>query len=462
MTKVGVANRLSSVRVGLVSKVRAAGAGGEAGGRRGVAGVLAQRCIATGSESAAGQQLLAVADGGVLVALLALLGRAAADGEDPEEAGADAEGGADPDDGEEAAVEVDLGAVERLGALDDAGDDGDGGGGQGASDDDEDGGDDGLEPRQARDGAGEVGEDADEQLQAEADEGDDEGHLGPLDELLEGLEGVLDILGQLDGGAALGDVAGVDLLRGPVELALGALPLLLVVGGAGSPERQVVVLVQAEGLGGDVVRLDLLDVELGPRDERLEAHWADAQVAQVDLDELEVLVGDAGEDGVEQRADGANGEEQWQGHAEEPTGTHCCPVFLFLFLFFFCFFFLFCVLFIDNGSVRQREGWLCVSGVEREGLWSRSGVDLLSKTKVRLTRAHTHTRKPVTKTRDKPRLDEMMGIKRTNKKRRESWAPGGFKKLGGGLPSSVWCQKSLRADCDVDFCCGLPLPVSGR
>lgn len=323
------------MRVGLVRKVRAARAGGEAGSTRGVASLLAQGSVAAGSKAARGQQLLAVAVEGagavvVVVGLLALLGLAAADGEDPEETGTDGEGGADPDDGQEAAVEVDLGAVEVLGALDDAGDDGDGGGGQGAGNDDEDGGDDGLEPGQAGDGAGEVGEDANEQLEAQGNEGDDEGHLGPLDELAEGLEGILDVLGQLERGAALLDVIGGDVLGGPVKLRLGARPLLVVVGRAEAPERQVVVLVQAQVGGGDVVRLDLLEAEVGSRDEvgigsrreRLEADWADAQVAQVDLDELEVLVGHAGEDCVEQRADGGEEEEERQKHAEKSAGAH--------------------------------------------------------------------------------------------------------------------------------------------
>lgn len=141
------------MRVRLVSKVRSARAGVEAGSTRGVAGLLAERSITARSKSAGGEQLLAV---GVVVLLLALLGGAAADGEDPEETGTDAEGSADPDDGQEAAVDVDLGAVESLGAVNNTSNDGDGGSGKRVGKDDDDGGEGRFTPRQARNGTGEI------------------------------------------------------------------------------------------------------------------------------------------------------------------------------------------------------------------------------------------------------------------------------------------------------------------
>lgn len=143
------------MRVRLVSKVRSARARVELGSARGVAGLLAERSISARSKSARGNQLLAI---GVVVAvlLLALLGSTAADGEDPEETGTDAEGGADPDDGQEAAVDVDLCAVEGLGAVDNTGDDSDSGSGERVGNDDDGGGKGRLAPRQARNGPGEV------------------------------------------------------------------------------------------------------------------------------------------------------------------------------------------------------------------------------------------------------------------------------------------------------------------
>lgn len=143
------------MRVRLVSKVRSARAGVEAGSARSVAGLLAERSISARSKSASGDQLLAI---GVVVAvlLLALLGSAAADGEDPEETSTDAEGGADPDDGQEAAVDVDLCAVEGLGAVDHTGNDGDGGSGERVGKDDDGGSEGRFAPCQARNGTGEV------------------------------------------------------------------------------------------------------------------------------------------------------------------------------------------------------------------------------------------------------------------------------------------------------------------
>lgn len=143
------------MRIRLVSKIRSARARVELGSARGVASLLAERSISARSKSASGDELLAV---GVVVAvlLLALLGSAAADGEDPEETGTDAEGGADPDDGQEAAVDVDLCTVEGLGGVDNTGDDSDGSSGERVGNDDDGGGEGRLAPRQARNGPGEV------------------------------------------------------------------------------------------------------------------------------------------------------------------------------------------------------------------------------------------------------------------------------------------------------------------
>lgn len=145
---------LGAVGVGLVGKVGSARAGGEARSSGSVAGLLAQGSVSARSKSASGQQLLAIA--GVVVVLLALLGLAAADSEDPEETGTETESSANPDDGKEFAVKVDLGTVERLGALDNTGNDGSGGSGKRASNDDKDGGDDRFKPRQAGDSPREI------------------------------------------------------------------------------------------------------------------------------------------------------------------------------------------------------------------------------------------------------------------------------------------------------------------
>lgn len=142
------------MRVRLVGKVGSARAGVEAGSARGVAGLLAERSISASSKgTTSGEELLAV---GVVVLLLALLGSAAADGEDPEETGTDAEGSADPDDGQEATIDVDLGAVEGLGAVNNTSNDGDGGSGERVGKDDDGGGEGRFTPRQAGNGTREV------------------------------------------------------------------------------------------------------------------------------------------------------------------------------------------------------------------------------------------------------------------------------------------------------------------
>lgn len=60
-------------------------------------------------------------------------------------------------------------------------------------------------------------------------------------------------------------------------------------------------------------------------------------------------MGNASENCVKQSADGGNCEEEWQSHAEKPTGTH---VVLFLVGFFWIYLF---VLFV-GGGFRQAEG----------------------------------------------------------------------------------------------------------
>lgn len=105
---------------------------------------------------------------------------------------------------------------------------------------------------------------------------------------------------------------------------------------------------KAKILCGDVANLGLLHAEIGALGEVAYAQRADAQLAEVDLQESDILVGHAGEDCIEQRAERGNGEDEWQSHTEKSTDTHCC---LSWFVYLFC---------LSVGyPVRQRERLWC-------------------------------------------------------------------------------------------------------
>lgn len=91
---------------------------------------------------------------------------------------------------------------------------------------------------------------------------------------------------------------------------------------------------EAKILCGDVANLGLLHAEIGSLEEVAYAQRADAQLAEVDLQESDILVGHAGEDCIEQCAERGNGEDEWQSHTEKSADTH--SVFFFPFLFFLC------------------------------------------------------------------------------------------------------------------------------
>jgi len=69
------------------------------------------------------EELLAVVEALACLAFLARFGLAAADGEDPEEAGGDREGSTDPDGGEKAGVDACIGVVFVANGFDGADDD---------------------------------------------------------------------------------------------------------------------------------------------------------------------------------------------------------------------------------------------------------------------------------------------------------------------------------------------------
>lgn len=258
------------MRVRLVSQVGAPRAAGVA--RRAVlvavllavvAGVLG---LVQGLVGADGHELLAglvvevagAAAAGAAALAAAVVGRAAADGEHPEEAGGDGEGGADPHGGEELGVEVGLDAVPLGGALDCANNDDGHGGDHGSGGADSRGGDAGDDEGHAGDGAAAVGEDAKEDLDSESDVGDDEHDLGPLRDSGKGVHRRGHLIGESDVLAGSGreslEGAGGGIQRGggPVELGLGA---LVRAGGGGvavTPEADIVQVVETEVSSGDV------------------------------------------------------------------------------------------------------------------------------------------------------------------------------------------------------------------
>ncbi|KAI6769907.1 hypothetical protein HG530_004536 [Fusarium avenaceum] len=237
--------RLGTVRVGLVGEV---GTGSAAGVARSTVlrlslvvvveaslhlVVVVERSVRAVLASTT-EKLLAVGSA-VLLVLASALGLAAADGEHPEETGSNGEGGGNSDASKESTVDVALNTNDRG--------------------DNENGGNTSDDPGQAGENARAVGEDAKNDLNSESEESCDVDNLSPLGNSPEGSESVLNLLGQLNLNILVGtnEVGGVQLLVGPVKLRLLALSLAILVGLAETPEVDVVVLVEAEQLSGDVV-----------------------------------------------------------------------------------------------------------------------------------------------------------------------------------------------------------------
>ena len=261
---------LSPMRVRLVRQIGAPRAAGVA--RRAVlvvavllAVVASVLGLVQGLVGADGHELLAglvveVALGAEAAALAAaVVGRAAADGEHPEEAGGDGEGGADPHGREELCVEVGLDAVPLGGALHGA-DHHDGhGGGHGGGGADGHGGYAGDDEGDARDGAAAVGKDAEEDLDGEGDVGNDENDLGPLRDGGKRVHRLGHLIGEGDvlagGGSESLEGAGgcVQSVGGPVELGLCARSIAGGSSIAVTPETNIVEVVETQ-VGGGYVR----------------------------------------------------------------------------------------------------------------------------------------------------------------------------------------------------------------
>lgn len=107
--------------------------------------VVGKRAIGT----TIGNELLVIRIQISLATTATVLGFAAADGENPEEAGAEGESRGDPNGGEESGANVSFDAVEFVGALDSADNDGSRGSGKTGSNANQDGGEAGNKPGQA-------------------------------------------------------------------------------------------------------------------------------------------------------------------------------------------------------------------------------------------------------------------------------------------------------------------------
>lgn len=240
------------VRVRLVGEV---GAGTTALGNAVVVVLAAGLLIANGLVGANGQELLAIGVRGALVATA--LGLAAADGEEPEEAGGERKGSAEPDDGEEGLVDFGVGAVLAQGTLDSTDNNESQSGHHGRSGNDGSGGDERHEPSDAGDGTGAGGEDAHNKLEGESNAGNDEDDLRPLGDRLESVQALLKLLGDSDVDASklveLGKSLCVELVLGPVELGLGAVVDTIKPVGAIAPDGDLVGLCEPKLLGSDVV-----------------------------------------------------------------------------------------------------------------------------------------------------------------------------------------------------------------
>lgn len=263
---------------------------------------------ADGVVAARGYELLVVVAAAVLAAA-AVLGFAAADGEEPKETSGDGEGGADPDADEEVGVDGGADAILLGTGLDGTDDDGTHGGGETGGDDAQHDGGETDEPRQARDNAGAVGKDAEEKLGAQDGEGDDEGNLGVAGDGGEDVQSLVDLVGQRD--VNVGDAADVvddvatEVLGGPVVLAIGAVAAT-VLDLAVAPKGDLVLAAKAEVAGGEGSGLmALADVV----EDGLEGVLVELEALEVNTEDIEAVVGDAGEGSDHKGDDSTDGED---------------------------------------------------------------------------------------------------------------------------------------------------------
>lgn len=147
----------------------------------------------------------------------------------------------------------------------------------------------------------------------------------PLGGSSESLESALDLIGELNSNVLVGtdESRGVERLAGPVKLRLLTLSLAILVDLAETPEVDVVVLVETEHLGGDVildggtilgadhelghiasVEFKVLEAEV--IDDVVDIGGADAEILNIDSEDVERLVGDTSEGTDEEEDDGAD------------------------------------------------------------------------------------------------------------------------------------------------------------
>jgi hypothetical protein len=290
--------------------------------------------VAEGSVGSVGatEQLLAARAGVLVLTGAGAVGRAAADGEEPEKAGADGERTAEPDGSQVLASNVTADTVILGRALDSTDNNGGLGGGKTGSDTGQSGGDTSDKPGHAGDDARKVGEDAEDEFDDEGDQGDDGGNLRPPRDGAESLESILNLVGNVDldasGRTKVLNVGGVERVSGPVELGVGAVAVLLFeVGPAKAPKVHIVRPGQAQVLGGDVDRLGVVTTvnveELV--DHRVYVGLVEGEVRGVEGEQGEPVMGDAAEGRDEHRHDGCEREDDGKPHAEETTDTdsHC-------------------------------------------------------------------------------------------------------------------------------------------
>jgi len=290
-------------------------------------------------------ELLAIAAGATTTALV--VGLAAADSEEPEEASTDRKCRGNPDCRQVSRVEAAAHAVEPSCALDGADDYHRGGRcerGRGADCHSGNGRDD---ERDAREGAAAVSKDAEEQLDGERHVGDDEGDLGPARNSAECGDGVRDARRERDVLASKGneclDIASCLVQRGlgPVESRLRAVARSVLGSIAVTPETDIVDVVETQvrrrdvaarggiGLGAScAVRGICKDanhvVELRIRfwasrvEDAADREWRDGEVGRVDLEHVQRLVGDASKTSHQQRNQRSRAENERQRHADKP------------------------------------------------------------------------------------------------------------------------------------------------
>ena len=236
--------------------------------RRAVA--LRRTSVARGLREAAALVCVLVADGLVraMHELLGLatratttrvVGLAAADGEEPEEAGTDSERGRDPDCGQKLLVEAAADAIEPGRALNDTDHNNRCGRSESRGGTDSRGGDTGDDESDAREGAATISEDAEEDLDSERDVGDDEDNLRPPRSSAERHDAISNLLGNRDVLSGERD-QGVDIAHrevqrrlSPVEGGLRALSRSVLGRVAITPEVNIVEVIETEVGSRDVV-----------------------------------------------------------------------------------------------------------------------------------------------------------------------------------------------------------------